>query len=238
MLTYTNNSPQKLDFVWMWLDQNLFKLDSRGVKQVPLTSPDPNNPFKGIVQASRNWGRGQVFDAGDKIKSVKVISTLNGKTTEVTAKFLINDTRMQVFLPKGIDPANGGKVKFKIECSFISPDYGSDRMGIVNTDQSKNGKIFQVAQWYPRMCVYDDVSGWNTLPYTGESEFYLEYGDFDINITAPAKDIVVCSGELLNAKDVYTAEQQKRWADAAKSDKTVFIRTTGRSYRPGIAPGR
>src|SRR6185437_6602367 len=87
------------------------------------------------------------------------------------------------------------------------------------------GKIFQVAQWYPRMCVYDDIIGWNTLPYTGESEFYLEYGNFDVKITAPAKDIVVCSGELLNPKDVYTPEQQRRWAEAASRDKTVAIRS-------------
>jgi hypothetical protein len=233
VLTYTNNSPQKMGFIWMQLDQNLFKLDSRGNKQVPLVTGD--------FQSSRNWGQGQVFDAGYKIKSIKVLSTPKGsKTTTVTdVKFLINDTRMQVFLPKDID-GSGGQLKLKIEYSFISPDYGSDRMGIINTDQSKNGKIFQVAQWYPRMCVYDDIIGWNTLPYTGESEFYLEYGDFDIKITAPAKDIVVCSGELLNPKDVYTPEQQKRWAEAANSEKTVVIRSadevTSAASRPAGKP--
>ncbi len=227
VLTYTNNSPNKLGFIWMQLDQNLFKLDSRGNKQVPLVSDSTRT---NIVQASRNWGQGQVFDAGYKIKSVKIISMAKGSTTatETDAKYLINDTRMQIFLPTEI-AANGGQLKLKIEFSFISPDYGSDRMGIIlqgsARGQSKNGKIFQVAQWYPRMCVYDNLQGWNTLPYTGESEFYLEYGDFDINITAPAKDIVVCSGELLNAKDVYTPEQQKRWAQAAQSDKVVMIRS-------------
>jgi hypothetical protein len=229
VLTYTNNSPQKLDFIWMQLDQNLFKMDSRGVKQVPLVTGD--------VQSSRNWGNGQVFDAGYKIRSIKVLSTPKGSktTTAIDAKFLVNDTRIQIFLPKGVDPA-GGQLKLKIEYSFISPDYGSDRMGIINTDQSKNGKIFQVAQWYPRMCVYDDIVGWNTLPYTGESEFYLEYGDFDINITAPAKDIVVSSGELMNAKEVYTPEQQKRWAQAAQSEKTVAIRSAAEVTDPASRP--
>lgn len=232
ILTYTNNSPQKLDFIWMQLDQNLFKLDSRGNKQVPLV---------GDVQVSRNWGQGQDFDAGYKIKSVKVLSTAKGNktTTETAVKFLINDTRMQVFLPEELKAA-GGQLKLKIEYSFISPIYGSDRMGIIlqgtEKGQSKNGKIFQVAQWYPRMCVYDDVQGWNTLPYTGESEFYLEYGNFDINITAPAKDIVVCSGELLNAKDVYTQEQQKRWALAAQSDKTTIIRSAEEVTDPKSRP--
>lgn len=226
VLTYTNNSPQKMGFIWMQLDQNLFKLDSRGNKQVPLGPTD--------VQQSRNWGRGQAFDAGYKIKSVKVLSTPKGSktTTAIDAKFMVNDTRMQVFLPNDIAAA-GGQLKLKIEYSFISPNYGSDRMGIQET---KNGKIFQVAQWYPRMCVYDDIIGWNTLPYTGESEFYLEYGNFDINITAPAKDIVVCSGQLLNPKDVYTPEQQKRWAQAAQSENTVFIRTADEVTNPASRP--
>jgi hypothetical protein len=228
VLTYANNSPQKLNFVWMWLDQNLFKADSRGVKQVPLVKDMTNGK---VFPSSRNWGNGQIFDAGDKIKAVSIISTANGKTTTTTAKYLINDTRMQVFIPNGIP--SGGKIQFKIEWSFISPDYGSDRMGIVNNPE---GKVFQVAQWYPRMCVYDDLQGWNTLPYTGESEFYLEYGDFDISITAPAKNIVVCSGQLLNPKDVYTPTQLARWAEASKSDKTVFIVKPSEVFSPASRP--
>lgn len=222
VLTYTNNSPQRLGFLWMQLDQNLFRLDSRGTAIVPLVG----NPPK---QLSRNWGRGQVFDAGDKIKSVKL---LNAKGAATELKFLVSDTRMEVFLPSDV-AANGGQVKLKIEWSFISPNYGSDRMGIQET---KNGKIFQVAQWYPRMCVYDDVLGWNTQPYTGPGEFYLEYGNFDLTVTAPANNIVVASGELLNPQDVYTPEQQKRWAEAAHSEKTVIIRSanevTEASSRP------
>ena len=101
----------------------------------------------------------------------------NGKTTEVVAKYVISDTRMQVFIPQGLN-AKGGVVKIKIDFSFIAPFEGSDRMGVLET---KNGKIFTMAQWYPRMCVYDDVSGWNTDPYLGPSEFYLEYGDFEFN---------------------------------------------------------
>ena len=222
ILTYTNNSPQKLDFLWMNLEQNLFRQDSRSAAVVPWGGTPPH-------QASRNWGRGQIFDAGFKIKSVKLI---NAKGPETEIKFLVNDTRMQLFMPKDVTP-NGGQVKLKIEYSFISPDYGSDRMGIQET---KNGKIFQVAQWYPRMCVYDDVEGWNTVPYTGAAEFYLEYGDFDLTITAPANHIVVASGELQNPQEVYTPGQLKRWAQAAQSEKTVIIRSadevTQASSRP------
>jgi len=222
VLTYTNNSPQTLDYLWMNLEQNLFRQDSRGTAIVPLVGNPP-------MPVSRNWGRGQVFDAGYKIKSIKMIGE-KGAMTDV--KFLVSDTRMQLYLPKSVT-ANGGKVKLKIEYSFISPDYGSDRMGIQDT---KNGKIFQVAQWYPRMCVYDDVYGWNTIPYTGPGEFYLEYGDFDLKITAPAKDIVVASGQLLNPQEVYTPTQLQRWAQAANSEKTVVIRTATEVTDPASRP--
>ena len=208
LITYTNNSPDKMNFVWMHLDQNLFKSDSRGNAVVPLTG-------------SRNGAQGQAFDGGHKIKSVKVISTIKGKTTETEAKYLITDTRMQVFLPQVLNP-KGGAVKIKIDFSFTSPLEGSDRMGVLET---KNGKIFTIAQWYPRMCVYDDIRGWNTNPYLGASEFYLEYGDFDVSITVPSNHIVVSSGELLNPNAVYSAEELKRLEQAKQSDKTVFIRT-------------
>jgi hypothetical protein len=192
----------------MNVDQNLFKTGSRGNAVVPLTG-------------SRNGAQGEIFEGGHKIKSVKIVSTLKGKSTESDAKFLITDTRMQVFLPEQLK-AKGGIVKVKIDFSYISPKEGSDRTGVLDT---KNGKIFTIAQWYPRMCVYDDVRGWNVNPYLGASEFYLEYGDFDVNITAPANHIVVSSGELVNPTAVYSAVEQSRFLQAKQSDKTVFIRT-------------
>ena len=216
VLTYTNNSPQNLGYLWMNLEQNLFKLDSRGTAIVPPAG-------------SRNWGRGQDFDAGFKIKSIEV---LDAKGIAAEVKWLVSDTRMQLFLPKSVT-GNGGVIKIKIEYSFISPNYGSDRMGI---QDSKNGKIFQVAQWYPRMCVYDDIYGWNTIPYTGPGEFYLEYGDFDLSITAPANHIVVASGELQNPQEVYTPAQLKRWAEAANSEKTVVIRSAAEVTDPASRP--
>lgn len=207
ILTYTNNSPDELSFIWMNIDQNLFKKDSRGNAIIP-----PNG--------SRNGSGDKSFDGGHQLSLVKLLS-INGKATSQNLKYLINDTRIQIFLPENLK-ANGGSLKLKIDFSYISPEYGSDRTGVLET---KNGKIFTIAQWYPRMSVYDDVSGWNITPYTGPSEFYLEYGDFDVKITAPSSHIVVCSGELQNPKEVYTNEQQKRWEQAAKSDATVFIRS-------------
>lgn len=198
-ITYTNNSPDKLGFLWLQLDQNLFAKDSRGNGVVPLSG-------------SRNGAHGEEFNGGYTIKSVR----LDGKEV----KYTITDTRMQIDLPKELK-ANGGAAKIEIEYSFVSPEYGSDRMGVQDT---KNGKIFTIAQWYPRMCVYDDVMGWNTLPYLGASEFYLEYGNITANITVPANHYVVASGELLNEKEMYSKEEINRWNEARNSDKTVMIR--------------
>ena len=196
---YTNNSPDNLEFVWLQLDQNLFSKDSRGNAVIPMSG-------------SRNGAKGEKFDGGYNIKSVK----LDGKEI----KYTIVDTRMQIDIPNHLK-SNGGKAKIAIEYSFVSPKYGSDRMGV---EATKNGKIFTMAQWYPRMCVYDDIFGWNTLPYLGAGEFYLEYGDFNVNITVPSNHFVVASGELLNAKEVYSKTYLERWQQAKNSDKTVMIR--------------
>ena len=199
-IAYTNNSFDDLEFLWMQLDQNLFKKDSRGNSLIPLSG-------------SRNGAKGQEFDGGYTIKAVQI----DGKSS----KYLITDTRMQIDLANHLK-AKGGVAKIKIEFSFVSPDYGSDRMGV---EETKNGKIFTFAQWYPRMCVYDDISGWNTLPYLGASEFYLEYGTFNVNLTVPSNHFVVASGELLNEKEIYSSDQIKKWNEARNSDKTVVIRS-------------
>jgi len=207
-ITYTNNSPDELEFLWMQLDQNLFKLDSRGNAIIPL-------------KGSRNGAKGQSFDGGYGINKIQLIYKKGRRSNVVNTTYSIVDTRMKVNLPRALK-ANGGTVGIQIDFSFTSPDYGSDRMGVLET---KNGRVFTLAQWYPRMCVYDDVSGWNTLPYLGAGEFYLEYGTFDVNITAPASHIVVCSGALLNPSEVYTEEQQNRLSKAEASDATVMIRS-------------
>jgi hypothetical protein len=102
--------------------------------------------------------------------------------------------------------------------AFRVPEHGSDRMG-------RDGALYEIAQWYPRMAVYDDIRGWNTDPYLGQGEFYLEYGDIDYSVTAPAGYVVAGSGVLQNPGDVLTAAQRERLARAARSDSTVAIVT-------------
>lgn len=200
-ITYKNNSPHGLPFLWLQLDQNLFNKESRGQARMPLDS------------RSRYGDSKSNFSGGYKIAGVKYE---DGKA----AQYLITDTRMQIRLTMPLKPG-GESIKFSVDFSFTLPEYGADRCGILNT---KNGEVFTVAQWYPRMCVFDDVQGWNTLPYLGPSEFYLEYGDFEVNLTVPASHIVVCSGELQNESDVLTSTQISRLAAARGSDKTIVIR--------------
>lgn len=208
-ITYTNNSPAALDFVWLYLDQNLFTQESRGQAKMPATG------------RSRYGDANSVFDGGFKLENVQVIRTVNGKAVTGNANKVVTDTRMQIRLDQPL-AANGGKIQFRIKYNYIVPAYGSDRTGIQKT---QNGDIFAIAQWYPRMCVYDDVLGWNTLPYLGASEFYLDYGNFDFKVTAPANMVVGGSGNLVNAKEVLSPTEYQRYQQAAGSDKTVIIRS-------------
>jgi hypothetical protein len=200
-ITYTNNSPDNLDYLWLQLDQNLFKPDSRGAATTPIGGD--RFDVKGFTRG------------GDRIESVTV--TYKGDTYTVDP--VITDARMQLRLktPMG---AKGEKITVKVNYNFSIPFYGADRMG---RKKFKQGWVYELAQWYPRMCVYDDVEGWNTLPYMGLGEFYCDYGDYDYYITTPANMTVAGSGDLENPKEVLTETQQKRLEDARGSDKTVMV---------------
>ncbi|MEO7960668.1 MAG: M1 family metallopeptidase [Ginsengibacter sp.] len=220
VITYTNNSPQALSFLWLYLDQNLYNLESRGQAKTPAN------------RRSRYGDANSNFSGGYKVENVKLLSISKGDFSQVKVDEVITDTRMQLRLSEPV-AANGGSVQFEIKYSFLVPKYGSDRTGILD---SKNGKIYAIAQWYPRMCVYDDIEGWNTLPYLGAGEFYLDYGDYDYTITAPASHIVVGSGELQNPQDVFTDVQARRYAQAKESDKTIAIRSASEVTNPASRP--
>jgi hypothetical protein len=200
-ISYTNNSPDQLDHLWLQLDQNLFKPGSRGADVTPYT---------GDRFDVKGFSRG-----GYHIEAVSV--TYKNQTYNVEP--VITDARMQVRLHAPLG-AKGDKIQVKVKYNFSIPFYGADRMG---RKKFKEGYVYEIAQWYPRMCVYDDIEGWNTLPYMGLGEFYCEYGDFDYYVTAPANMTVVGSGDLENGAQVLSATQQSRLAEARKSDKTVMI---------------
>ncbi|TDQ77371.1 M1 family metallopeptidase [Sphingobacterium yanglingense] len=212
-IVYTNNSPEDLDFIWFQLDQNLFSTESRGQATIPLSD-------------SRYGSSSNQFEGGYKLNNLQI----NGQ--QQAPSYTITDTRMRVDLPTPLK-AKGGKTTLSMDFEFSIPEYGADRTGILKTE---NGKIYAIAQWYPRVCVFDDILGWNTHPYTGPGEFYLEFGDYDVEITAPANHIVVLGGELLNPNEVWTPEQLKRYNAAKTSEKTLMIRSeaevTNKASRP------
>jgi hypothetical protein len=188
---YSNNSPDTLHYLWLQLDQNLYRPGSDGSM---------------LFQADSRWGvRG--FQGGYDLRDIRI----NG--TAVTPR--IHDTMMQLVLPETLRP-RGGTADITMEFKFRVPEHGSDRMG-------RDGTLYEIAQWYPRMAVYDDVTGWNIDLYLGQGEFYLEYGDIDFSVTVPAGYTVAASGILQNPGEVLTADQRTRLARAAKTEAVIPV---------------
>lgn len=220
-ITYTNNSPNLLPFVWIQLEQNLFNDESKGGKTTAL-------------EGGRHGNMG--FEGGYNISNVKAtkdvpVSKRRSVVSSTYASHIISDTRMQIRLSEPL--RTGEKVTISMDYDFAIPRYGSDRLG---KHEAADGVIYELAQWYPKMAVYDDVEGWNVLPYIGGGEFYLEYGDFEYNITVPADHIVVGSGELMNPSEVLTSTQISRLKEASNSDETVMIRTAEEVNDPASRP--
>src|SRR5205814_2035424 len=130
----------------------------------------------------------------------------------------VNGPVMRAELDRPLPP--GQAATLELAYSFEVPEHGSDRMG---REQFPGGWLYEIAQWYPRLAVYDDVRGWNTEQYLGQGEFYLEYGDFDVAITVPRSFVVAATGTLLNPLEVLTGPQRARLAQATKSDTTVAV---------------
>ena len=221
IVTYTNNSPDTLPSVWMQLEQNIYRKDSRGHAILGgLMRRRPNRP--GAPQASPEDMEtdGFVFDS---------VELESGKSL-VKADTLVSDTRMQIRLSQPL--RHGGKLRIHIAYHYKIPGVWGGR---TSWGKSEKGDIYDMAQWYPRMAVYDDLRGWDTLPYIG-SEFYLEYGNFDYSVTVPSDMIVAGSGELMNPRDVLTAKEIARLDQARASDKTVYIRTPAEATDPASRP--
>ena len=195
VVTYSNNSPDPLPSLWMQLDQNIYRRGARAA-------------------AAIDSGR-QEFTDGFVLDSVQIES--HGKSAK--ADFVVCDTRLQIRLPQPL-AAHGGRLRIHVHYHYAIPGEFGGRTSWVTTPK---GDIYDIAQWYPRMAVYDDLVGWDTLPYLA-NEFYLEYGHFDYFITVPADMLVAGSGELQNPREVLTNTALQRLASAAGSDATVMIR--------------
>jgi hypothetical protein len=222
-IRYTNNSPDTLRFVWMQLDQNLFRKGSTGSLLFPSDSRFGAAGFAGgfaidsVVQCSEPGGQQPgATPAPRRKRRQKPAASPPPRCAPSPLKTRVDDTMMFVDLARPIPPR--GTTTFELTYGFDIPEHGADRMG-------RDGALYEIAQWYPRMAVYDDVHGWNTDQYLGQGEFYLEYGNIAYEVTVPAGYIVAGTGVLQNPTDVLTTAQRGRLAVALKSDTTIHIVT-------------
>ena len=212
IITYTNNSPQKLDYLWVQLDQNVRKKDSPSLDRdsdteiIPFYIPDDFD--KEFLKDS--------FDGGFNIDYVHDI---NNKPLQ----YVINQTMMRINLPKPL--STGEQFSFKIKWWYnINDHVKQDGRSGYETFPNDTNRAYIIAQFFPRMCVYNEVEGWQNQQFWGDGEFALPFGNYEVNITVPADHILEATGELQNRKEVYTKEMMKRYNQAKKSyDKPVII---------------
>ena len=196
---YTNHSPERLPYLWMFLEQNICSPASvtEKLNQPPLI-------FLGSTFDFSCKG----FRGGVTLERVSVAGR--------ALRPQVFGTTMRLDLPRPL--AAGRAIDVEVAWKFPIPDYGAGRM-------ARDGSLYEIAQWYPRLAVYDDVRGWNHEPYIGAGEFYLEYGSFDVSLTLPAGYVVAATGTLQNPAAVLTPTQQRRLTIARSSTRPVAIIT-------------
>jgi hypothetical protein len=211
-ITYTNNAKESLDYLWIQLDQNLMAKNSN----TPLVE---NRKIEDAISAqgfSREYLE-EKFDGGFKIDYVK---DANGEPFFYTT----NQTMMRINLSKPL--AHGEKIDLHIKWNYNINNYLTEG-GRSGYELFPDGnKLYVLAQFYPRMAVYNDVEGWQNMQFWGSGEFALPFGNFEVNVTVPADHIMEATGNLLNRNEVFTAEQTGRYHQAQNSfDKPVVIVT-------------
>ena len=210
VITYTNNSPDALSYLWLQLDQNLFSKTS----DTKLIQVEKMEDFRDISQLKRKMFD---YDGGFKIED---ITSLNGSNL----KYSINKTMLRIDLDKPLK--TGSSISFKIKWWYNI----NDRMAVGGRSgyeyfEKEDNYIYTVAQFFPRMCVYDDVSGWQNKQFLGRGEFTLPFGNYDVSITVPSDHILGATGELQNSSSILSSDQRKRLDQAKKSDSPVLIVT-------------
>lgn len=200
-ITYYNNSPDELDYLWLALDQNADRDEEKNARSSqPSVNPSPED------------------HKGFNLHSVSALEQDHWQTLD----YRVEGTRLQIFLKHPL-AAKNGKLQLKIDYDFQLQEHSAKgRAGML---QDPDGSVFEFAYWYPRLCVYDDLRGWNTLPYLGGGEFYCDFGNIDYRITVPAGLLVVGSGELQNAKEILEPQILNRMERAKASDSTIIMRS-------------
>jgi len=220
-ITYHNNSPDRLTYLWLQLDQNVRSLENSRTYQTQSALPEE------MSDAFRRFVGTTPFDGGYTIQRVQLVDG----SRLMDAEYRINNTIMRVNLAEPLE--SGETVEFEIDWSFPVPDRGRGGKELVG-----DGWIYELAQWFPRMSVYDDVNGWQTEQFLGRGEFYLNFGDYDVTMTVPWDHMVDATGVLQNPEDVLTATQLERMEEAYTSEEPSFIRTADEVGDPNSRPTR
>jgi hypothetical protein len=220
-ITYHNNSPDALSYLWVQLDQNIYK-------------PNSDARTTALVPSRDAWANAKDADAGLKFDGLR--STLEGATFEGgfnigavkdssgrPLRYVINRTMMRIDLPAPLKA--GGRVAFSIDWNYKINEQKvlGGRAGYEQFDDKND--LFEIAQWFPRMAAYYDTYGWQHKQFLGAGEFTLEFGDYDVQLTVPADHIVASTGDLLNPDAVLTATQRERLRQAKTAKAPVIIVT-------------
>ncbi len=212
-ITYTNNSPDQLPYLWLQLDQNIRKKDAPGLEK--------NGAGNSVTVRPSSFVSNFINDPFDGGFNIDWVQDINGKALQ----YKVNQTMMRVDLPKAIAP--GATYVFKIKWWYNINDHVEKRgrSGFEFFPEDGN-KAYVIAQFFPRLCVYNDVEGWQNYQFWGNGEFALEFGDYNVNITVPSDHILEATGSLQNPKEVLSREEYKRFQDSKNSfDKPVIIVT-------------
>lgn len=207
VITYHNRSPDRLPVLIFHLYQNLFREGVQRTRQVPITGGMT------IERVSVDGEQAAPVGAG-------------AAPVRTGAAYQIDQTIMALRLPRPVAP--GDSVQVEIAWHYTVPPAGAPRTGHIDHE------LYNVAQWYPQVAVYDDIRGWDTTPYLGNGEFYLEYGEFDVSITVPEGWLVAATGVLQNPEEVLTGETRRRLAQALETDEIVHV-VTEQDFGPGGA---
>ena len=213
-ITYHNNAPESLEYLWVQLDQNIERPDSK----TPLAESEALSKSISTDGFAKKFME-KPFQGGFNIEYVK---DAKGNPMNYT----INQTMMRIDLAKPLK--NGEKITFSIKWWYNIVNYQEQvNNGRSGYEQFPDGnRLYVMAQFYPRMAVYSDVEGWQNMQFWGRGEFALAFGDYDVNITVPADHVMEGTGVIQNKSEVYTPAQMKRWALAETTfDKPVVIVT-------------
>ena len=221
-ITYTNNSPDTLSYIWIQLDQNRFRNDS--IARTTETAGSSDRLAFSTLRRERTFDD---FNGGFQISRVQEIIQSEQNTQLIQGSDLntqINGTMMRVDLNEALE--SGDSIIFEIDWEhyIINQSILGGRGGYEHFEDSDTYQ-FALSQWYPRIAAYTDYNGWVNKQFVGSGEFTLEFGDFEVHLTVPADHIVASTGTLQNPNDVLTDEQQERLEQAEASDTPIFIVT-------------